>query len=211
MDFLPKKIADYAEAHTEGESDLLQSLVRETHLKTLAPRMLSGHLQGRFLSLLTKLMQPKRILEIGTFTGYAALCMAEGLAEDGILTTIEANDELAFLIEKYIEKGNFKGRITPIFGNALEIIPTLTDVFDVVFIDAGKRDYPKYYDLVLPKVRSGGLIIADNILWSGKVVEEKKDLDTQIIDQFNKKILADERVECLLLPIRDGLMMARKR
>ena len=210
MDFLPKKIADYAEAHTAPESALLQSLVRDTHLQTLAPRMLSGHLQGRFLSLITKLMQPQRILEIGTFTGYAALCLAEGLAKNGILTTIEANDELAFLIEKYIEKGGFQGKIKPIFGNALEIIPTLTDVFDLVFIDAGKRDYPAYYDLVLPKVRSGGLIIADNILWSGKVVEDKKDVDTTIIDQFNKKILADERVECLLLPIRDGLMMARK-
>ena len=211
MDFLPKKIADYAEAHTEAESDLLQSLVRETHLKTLAPRMLSGHLQGRFLSLITKLMQPKRILEIGTFTGYSALCMAEGLAEDGILTTIEANDELAVLIEKYVKKGDFAGKIQPIFGNALEIIPTLTDVFDLVFIDAGKRDYPAYYDLVLPKVKSGGLIIADNILWSGKVVADKKDMDTTIIDQFNKKILADNRVECLLLPIRDGLIMARKK
>jgi caffeoyl-CoA O-methyltransferase len=211
VDFLPKKIADYAEAHTAAESDVLQSLVRETHLKTLAPRMLSGHLQGRFLSLITKLMQPKRILEIGTFTGYAALCMAEGLAKDGVLTTIEANDELAFLIEKHVEKGGFSGKIKPIFGNALEIIPTLTDVFDLVFIDAGKRDYPEYYDLVLPKVKSGGLIIADNILWSGKVVDDKKDVDTTIIDQFNKKIAADNRVECLLLPIRDGLMMARKK
>jgi caffeoyl-CoA O-methyltransferase len=211
VDFLPKKIADYAEAHTAAETDVLQSLVRETHLKTLMPRMLSGHLQGRFLSLITKLMQPKRILEIGTFTGYAALCMAEGLAEDGILTTIEANDELAFLIEKYVEKGGFSGKIEPIFGNALEIIPTLTDVFDLVFIDAGKRDYPAYYDLVLPKVKSGGLIIADNILWSGKVADDKKDVDTTIIDQFNKMILADSRVECLLLPIRDGLMMARKK
>jgi caffeoyl-CoA O-methyltransferase len=211
VDFLPKKIADYAEAHTAPESELLQSLVRDTHLKTLAPRMLSGHLQGRFLSLITKLMQPKRILEIGTFTGYAALCMAEGLAEDGVLTTIEANDEMAFLIKKYVEKGGFSGKIEPIFGNALEIIPTLTDVFDLVFIDAGKRDYPEYYDLVLPKVKSGGLIIADNILWSGKVADDKKDVDTTIIDQFNKKILADNRVECLLLPIRDGLMMARKK
>ena len=210
MDFLPKKIANYAEAHTAPESAVLQSLVRDTHLQTLVPRMLSGHLQGRFLSLITKLMQPQRILEIGTFTGYAALCLAEGLAENGILTTIEANDELAFLIEKYVEKGSFQGKIKPIFGNALEIIPMLTDVFDLVFIDAGKRDYPAYYDLVFPKVRSGGLIIADNILWSGKVVEDKKDLDTAIIDQFNKKILADKRVECLLLPIRDGLMMARK-
>ena len=132
MDFLPKKIADYAEAHTAPESALLQSLVRDTHLQTLAPRMLSGHLQGRFLSLITKLMQPQRILEIGTFTGYAALCLAEGLAENGILTTIEANDELAFLIEKYIEKGGFQGKIKPIFGNALEIIPRLTDIFDLV-------------------------------------------------------------------------------
>jgi caffeoyl-CoA O-methyltransferase len=211
MDFLPKKISEYAESHTTPDSEYLQNLVRDTHLKTLAPRMLSGHLQGRFLSLISHLMQPKRVLEIGTFTGYSALCLAEGLAEDGILYALEANDELEYLIQKYIEKGNFQDKIKLIIGNALEIIPSLDEVFDLVFIDAGKRDYPLYYDLAIEKVKSGGLIIADNILWSGKVADDKKDLDTRIIDDFNKKIYDDERVENILLPIRDGLMMARKR
>ena len=210
MDFLPTKIAAYADAHTAPESDFLRALVRETHLKTLKPRMLSGHVQGRLLSLIAKLMQPRRILEIGTFTGYSALCLAEGLVADGILTTLEANDELESLIHKYINAAGFSEKIDVKIGDALKIIPTLDDVFDLVFIDAGKRDYPTYFDLVVPKVRSGGLVIADNILWSGKVVEEIKDFDTTIIDQFNKKVLADERVECLLLPLRDGLMMARK-
>jgi caffeoyl-CoA O-methyltransferase len=210
MDFLPKNIADYAEAHTSTESELLRELVRETHLKTLKPRMLSGHLQGRFLSLIAKLMQPKRILEIGTFTAYATLCLAEGLDTEGVLTTLEADDELEPLIQKYIAAAGLTGRVDLRIGDALQIIPTLNDIFDLAFIDAGKRDYITYYDLVLPKIRSGGLIIADNILWSGKVVEEKKDLDTQILDDFNKKVLADSRVECVLLPLRDGLMMARK-
>ena len=211
MDFLPKKISDYAESHTARDSDLLQSLIRDTHLKTMAPRMLSGHLQGRFLSLISHLMQPKRVLEIGTFTGYSALCLAEGLAEDGILYALEANDELEYLIQEYIEKGNFQEKIKLIIGNALEIMPTIDEIFDLVFIDAGKRDYPLYYDLAIDKVRSGGLIIADNILWSGKVADDKKDLDTRMIDDFNKKIHADERVENILLPLRDGLMMARKK
>ena len=211
MNFLPEKINDYAEAHTSPDSDLLIALERETHLKTLAPRMLSGHLQGRFLSLISHLMQPKRVLEIGTFTGYSALCLAEGLADDGILYALEANDELEYLIKQSVEKSPSPDKIKLLIGNALEIIPDLNETFDLVFIDAGKRDYPIYYDLVIDKVRSGGLIIADNILWSGKVVEDKKDVDTQIIDTFNKKIHADERVENILLPLRDGLMMARKK
>ncbi len=210
MEFLPKKIDEYCEAHTTPDSEILHALVRDTHLKTLAPRMLSGHLQGRFLSLISKLMRPKRVLEIGTFTGYSALCFTEGLADDGILYALEANDELAYLIEKYVEKSGFQGKIVLKIGNALEIIPTLDETFDLVFIDAGKRDYPAYYDLVIDKVRSGGLIMADNILWSGKVAEEKKDLDTQILDGFNKKILNDPRVENVLLPLRDGIMMAYK-
>ena len=211
MNFLPEKINDYTEAHTSPDSDLLIALERETHLKTLAPRMLSGHLQGRFLSLISHLMQPKRVLEIGTFTGYSALCLAEGLADDGILYALEANDELEYLIKQSVGKSPFPNKIKLLIGNALEIIPKLDETFDLVFIDAGKRDYPMYFDLVINKVRSGGLIIADNILWSGKVVEDKKDVDTQIIDTFNKKIHADERVENILLPIRDGLMMARKK
>jgi caffeoyl-CoA O-methyltransferase len=210
MEVLPKKIDDYCEAHTTPDSEILHALVRETHLKTLVPRMLSGHLQGRFLSLISKLMRPKRVLEIGTFTGYSALCFTEGLAEDGLLYALEANDELAYLIEKNIKKSGFQEKIILKIGNALEIIPTLDEIFDLVFIDAGKRDYPAYYDLVIDKVRSGGLIMADNILWSGKVVEEKKDLDTQILDGFNKKIMNDPRVENVLLPLRDGIMMAYK-
>jgi caffeoyl-CoA O-methyltransferase len=210
MDSLSDKINHYCEAHTTAENAVLQEVVRNTHLKTLVPRMLSGHLQGRFLSLISHLMKPQRILEIGTFTGYAAHCLAEGLAENGILYTLEGNDELESIIKKHIEKANLGFKIKSIIGNALEIIPTLEDVFDLVFIDAGKRDYPAYYDMCLEKTRSGGLILADNVLWSGKVLEEKKDTDTQILDAFNKKIHADPRVECLLLPLRDGLMIARK-
>ena len=144
MEFLPKKIDDYCETHTTDDSAILHALVRDTHTKTLAPRMLSGHLQGRFLSLISKLMKPKRILEIGTFTGYSALCFTEGLAEDGLLYALEANDELAYLIEKYIVQSSFQDKIVLKIGNALEIIPTLDETFDLVFIDAGKRDYPAY-------------------------------------------------------------------
>ena len=208
---IDSKIEQYAEAHTSPESDVLRNLVRETHLKTLSPRMLSGHLQGRFLSMIAKLMQPRRVLEIGTFTGYSALCLTEGVAEDGILYALEGNDELKHIIEKYIEASGFQDKIKLLMGNDLEIIPTLDEVFDLVFIDAGKRDYPAYWDLVIDKTRSGGLIIADNILWSGKVVEDNKNLDTQILDSFNKKVLNDARVECVLLPLRDGLMMAIKK
>lgn len=211
MDFLPKAINAYSEAHTAAESPLLVHVNRQTHLKTLAPRMLSGHLQGRFLGLISHLMRPQRILEIGTFTGYAALCLAEGLPEEGILYTIEANDELRPLIEAHFQQSTAKGTLKSLIGNALEIIPTLDETFDLVFIDAGKRDYPAYYDLVFDKVAPGGLIIADNILWSGKVVEPTHDKDTQIIDAFNKKVHDDPRVENLLLPLRDGLMIARKR
>lgn len=211
MIFIETKIGQYAEAHTSPESDVLKALVRDTHLKTLAPRMLSGHLQGRFLSLIAKLMQPRRILEIGTFTGYSALCLTEGVAEGGLLYALEGNDELKYIIEKYIAASGFQEKIKLLIGNALEIIPNLDEVFDIVFIDAGKRDYPQYWDLVIDKTRSGGLIIADNVLWSGKIIEEKKNLDTQILDSFNKKVLADTRVECVLLPLRDGLMMAIKK
>ncbi len=202
---------DYCENHTTPETDLLHNVTRETHLKTLAPRMISGHLQGRFLSLIAQLMRPKRILEIGTFTGYATLCLAEGLADEGILHAIEANDELAHLIEHNIAQSSFKDKIQLHIGEALKILPTLDERFDLVFIDAAKREYAAYYDAVIEKVNTGGLIIADNVLWSGKVLEDKKDLDTQIIDSFNKKLANDSRVETVLLPLRDGLMMARKK
>jgi caffeoyl-CoA O-methyltransferase len=202
---------DYCESQTAPETDLLHKVTRDTHLKTLAPRMISGHLQGRFLSLIAKLMRPKRILEIGTFTGYATLCLAEGLADDGILHAIEANDELAHLIEHNIAQSEYKEKIRLHIGEALKILPHLNEQFDLVFIDAAKREYAEYYDQIIEKVNAGGLIIADNVLWSGKVLEESKDLDTQIIDTFNKKLASDNRVETVLLPLRDGLMMARKK
>jgi predicted O-methyltransferase YrrM len=201
---------DYCEKHSASENTLLQDLTRETHLKTLSPRMLSGHLQGRFLSLIAKLMRPQCIVEIGTFTGYATLCLAEGLAENGILHAIEANDELANFIKKYVEKAQIQEKVRLHIGEALKILPQLEAPIDLVFIDAAKREYADYYDALIDKMRIGGLIIADNVLWSGKVLEEKKDLDTQIIDAFNKKLAQDMRVETLLLPLRDGLMMARK-
>ena len=211
MDSLIDKINQYCEAHTTAQNDVLQHLVRETHLKTLSPRMLSGHLQGRFLSFISHLMKPQRILEIGTFTGYAALCLAEGLSNEGILYTIEGNDELEPILKKYIEKSGYDYKIRSIMGDALKVIPNLSEIFDLVFIDAGKKDYPIYYDLCIDKLRSGGVIIADNVLWSGKVLEEKKDIDTQILDDFNKRVYKDTRVECLLLPLRDGLMIVRKK
>jgi len=205
-----KALHTYCAQHATPPSDVLYQLERETHLKTLAPQMLSGPLQGRLLSFLSKLLRPKRILEIGTFTGYAAICMAEGLPDDGRLHTIEVNPELEYLIRKYIKKAGLEDRITAHIGDATQIIPKLNEQFDLVFIDAGKRDYEQHYDLVIEKVNPGGLILADNVLWSGKVVQSEYDADTQKIDAFNKKVLADKRVENLTLPIRDGLLLARK-
>ncbi len=173
--------------------------------------MLSGPLQGRFLALISKLMRPQRVLEIGTFTGYSALCLAEGLAEGGELHTIEANPELAWLIRKYVDKSPFARQIQLHIGRAQSVIPTLTGNFDFVFMDAGKLDYSLYYDLVIDRMSAGALLIADNVLWSGKVIDNEKDVDTRSLDAFNKRVQADERVETLLLPLRDGLMLARKR
>jgi predicted O-methyltransferase YrrM len=209
MYFIDSKIMTYAETFTSPQNAILDALERETHLKTLSPRMLSGHFQGRFLSLISHLMRPKRVLEIGTFTGFSALCMAEGLSDDGLLYALEVDDELAPIIHKYVEQSGFTEKIKVIFGDALEIIPSVDEVFDLVFIDAGKKDYPHYFDMVIGKMRRGGLIIADNVLWSGKILDLKKDKDTEILDSFNKKIQTDSRVENILLPIRDGLMMAR--
>jgi caffeoyl-CoA O-methyltransferase len=216
MDFLNilvEKMYDYAEAHSEMPSPVLQALERETHLKTLRPRMLSGAAQGRFLSFLSKLISPRRILEIGTFTGYATICLAEGLAADGLIYTIEADEELEYLIQKFVKSAELEQKVKICIGNALKVIPDLNEMFDIVFIDAGKRDYAFYFDLVIDKVRSGGIIIADNVLWSGKVTTDpaQHDKDTQFLDKFNKKLHQDPRVETLLLPLRDGLMIARKR
>ena len=212
MDFLDPRIEEYALAHTAPESDVLQELNRETWQKVLIPRMLSGHLQGRVLSMLSKMMQPQNILEIGTYTGYSALCMAEGLADGGELHTIDINEELETMISRYIDKAGYTDRIHLHIGNALEIIPALNKTWDMVFIDADKENYATYFDLVVDRVRTGGIIIADNVLWSGKVLDEPnpKDEETIALKAFNQKVLEDDRVESLLLPVRDGLMMLRK-
>lgn len=211
MEFLPENIQAYAEAHTEAESELLHRINRDTHLHVLKPRMLSGHMQGRLLSLLAHLVQPRRILEVGTYTGYSALCLAEGLAPGGQLITIDTNAELEPRVKKYIAEAGMSDKIRMIVGNALEVIPTLTETWDLVFIDADKENYLNYYNLVIENVRPGGLIIADNVLWSGKVVEEKaKDADTEALRAFNLATHNDPRVSNVLLPVRDGLMVLRK-
>ncbi|MBL7911098.1 MAG: class I SAM-dependent methyltransferase [Bacteroidia bacterium] len=211
MEFIDEKLSAYSEAFSEKESDLLKELNRETNLKISSPRMLSGHIQGRLLSFLSKIKQPQCILEIGTYTGYSALCLAEGLTENGKLITIDPNEETNLFAQKYIDRSAFKNKIELITGQAHTVIPTLTQKFDLVFIDADKKNYAWYFELVIDKVNKGGLIIADNVLWSGKVVEEKKDTDTQAIHDFNEKMHNDERIENLLLPVRDGLMLMRKR
>lgn len=213
MDFLDSKIEDYVVNHTEKENDLLHDLNRQTHINVLQPRMLSGHLQGRVLSMLSKMIKPESILEIGTYTGYSAICLAEGLTNEGKLITIDVNYELEDMVKKYIKKGGLDDKIDLKIGNALEIIPDLNQTFDIVFIDADKHNYINYYNLVFDKVNSGGYIIADNVLWSGKVLEkyEKLDKDTQVIVDYNKMVLEDERVENVLFPVRDGLMIARKK
>ena len=211
-DFL-HKLNLYCEAHTTAQPAILHQLERETHLKTLAPQMLSGHLQGQFLAMLSKIQQPKTVLEIGTFTGYSAICLAQGLKEGGVLHTIEANPELEYLIRKYIALAGLEGSIRLHIGDAPEIIPGLKGPFDLVFIDANKQEYALYYDLVIDKVQSGGLIIADNVLWSGKVLssaERERDQDAGLIHQFNEKVQMDERVENVMLTLRDGLLIARK-
>lgn len=210
MEFIKEELLEYCELFTEKESDLLKQLNRETHLKIGSPRMLSGHLQGRLLSFLSKLISPLHILEIGTYTGYSALCLAEGLKEGGKLITIDPNEETNHFAKQFIEKSEFKHQIELIQGQAQTVIPTLTHPLDLVFIDADKKNYPLYFDLVIDKVASGGLIIADNVLWSGKVLNTHKDEDTQIIHDFNAKVSADTRVSSLLLPVRDGLMVLRK-
>ena len=203
-------LLSYAIAHTSLPSPSLQQLERETHLKTIAPQMISGHFQGRFLSMISHLVQPKFVLEIGAFTGYSAQCLAEGLQPDGQIFTIEINQEYDHIIKPNLEKAGLQDVIHVLFGDALEMIPKLDYLFDLVFIDAAKIYYHDYYNLVIDKVRSNGLIIADNVLWGGKVLQDPKDEDTFSLHRFNKSVLADDRVENLLLPIRDGLMICRK-
>ena len=212
MEFLPQKIDEYASSHTQVENTVLTELNRETWAKVLIPRMLSGHLQGRTLSMFSKMIQPKTILEIGTYTGYSAICLAEGLQENGRLHTIDINEELKSMCERYFEKAGISKKVKLHNGNAIQIIPNINAEFDLVFIDADKENYCNYFDLIIERIPIGGYIIADNVLWSGKVVEEvdTKDIETQALIAFNKKIHESERVENLLLPIRDGLMVCRK-
>lgn len=212
MDFIAKEIEDYAELFTREEGEVLAALNRETYAKVLTPRMLSGHLQGQVLRMLSQMIKPKNILEIGTYTGYSALCMADGLQEGGKLITIDVNAELQDIIRKYVGEAGRSDTIDLRIGNAVDIIPTLNEQFDIVFIDADKENYPNYFDLVIDKVNIGGYIIADNVLWSGKVLEDDSvlDKDTIALKDYAKKVKADPRVENVLMPIRDGLLIARK-
>jgi caffeoyl-CoA O-methyltransferase len=214
MDLLSPALQAYVEQHTSPEPELLRQLNRETHAKVMMPRMLSGHLQGRVLALFSQMIRPRQILEIGTYTGYSALCLAEGLQEGGTLHTIDLNEELEELVRGYFEQAGFSSRIRYYLGNALELVPTIRETFDLVFIDADKANYARYYDLVIDQVRPGGFILADNVLWGGKVVEEpgqKISKDTRAILDFNRKVQEDERVENVLFPIRDGLLVMRRK
>ena len=212
MDFLPKEIDAYSVAHTTSETEVLNDLNRQTNVQILQPRMLSGHLQGRVLSMLSHMIQPSNILEIGTYTGYSAICLAEGLKEGGKVVTIDRNAELEDFAMSYFEKANVSNKIDFRIGNAIDIIPTLKETFDLVFIDADKTNYSNYFDLVIDKLPKGAYIIADNVLWSGKVVQkvEELDMETKAIVEYNEKIHNDPRVDNILFPIRDGLMIARK-
>lgn len=213
MDFIDEEIQQYVEAHSEKESEHLAAINRDTNAHVLYPRMLSGHLQGRILSMISYMIAPKTILEIGTYTGYSALCLAEGLVKDGKIVTIDVNEELEDRVRQHFAKSQFENQIDYRIGNALEVIPTLNETFDLVFIDADKLNYSKYFELVLEKVSVGGFIVADNVLWSGKVVEDSKksqDADTKALIEFNLQVHNDKRVQNVLLPVRDGLMILRK-
>ena len=211
MNFIEEKVEEYSIAHTSPESTLLNVIDRETHLEVLRPRMLSGHFQGRILSMLAKMVGPTRILEIGTYTGYSALCLAEGLSKDGRLYTIDINEELEDRVRQYFLDSPYNSQIDFIIGDATNLIPTLNENWDMVFIDADKKNYLNYYELVISSVNPGGYIIADNVLWSGKVVEkEHDDEDTQALRVFNDTLSKDSRLEVVLLPVRDGLLIARK-
>lgn len=213
MDFLSPEIEKYAQDHTRPENDLLKQINRETHLKVLMPRMLSGHLQGRVLSMISHMIKPQRILEIGTYTGYSALCLAEGLAHGGKLITIDINAEIEKMVRDFFAKSPLNNSIEYKIGDAMKIIPSINETFDLVFIDADKENYMNYYSLVFDKLKPGGFIIADNVLWSGKVLndENKMDKDTRAIREYSKMVQHDARVENVLLPVRDGLMICRKK
>jgi len=211
MHFLPEKLDNYVVAHSQKEPELLQQLSRETWQKVLAPRMLSGHFQGRVLSMLSKLINPKNVLEIGTYTGYSALCLAEGIQPKGQLHTIDTNEELYDLQRRYFDKSGFGNQIIQYTGNAINIIPKIDKTFDLVFIDADKQNYPNYLEIILPKLKSGSVILSDNVLWTGKVIDElqKGDKDTEALLKYNKMINEHSQLETVLLPIRDGLTITR--
>ena len=210
MEFIDPDLLNYSEKHSAPESELLKKINRETHVQVLRPRMLSGHLQGRLLAMISRMIAPKLILEIGTYTGYSAVCLAEGLQEGGKLITIDRNDELADRVKRYFEEAGIASLVTLQIGNAREVLPGLKGPFDLVFIDADKENNALYYDLIIDRVPVGGYILADNVLWSGKVLDQKPDKDTRAILDFNTKIQNDSRVENILLPFRDGIMMMRK-
>jgi len=213
MHFLPEKLDQYVVDHSQEEPQILKELTRETWQKVLNPRMLSGAFQGRVLSMLSKLIAPTTILEIGTYTGYSALCLAEGLQPKGKIITLDKNEELTSLQNKYFEQSGYRKQIHQKVGNAIEIIPTLDEQFDLVFIDADKSNYINYFHLVIDKMKPGGIILSDNVLWSGKVVEtlDPKDTDTKVLLEYNKLLHTDHRIETVLLPIRDGLTVSRVR
>ncbi|MDB4274049.1 O-methyltransferase [Algibacter sp.] len=213
MHFIPENLDDYVVSHSENEPELLQELNRETYQKILQPRMLSGHYQGRILSMISKLVNPKNILEIGTYTGYSALCLAEGMQIDGALHTIDINEELVDFQRKYFDKSGYGNQIHQHLGNALEIIPKLDTTFDLVFIDADKENYSNYFNVIIDKLNTGGIIISDNVLWSGKVLEttfKKDDTSTPALIEYNALLKEDKRIETVVLPIRDGLTISRK-
>ena len=211
MHFISEELETYIADHSQIEPELLAALNRETHQKILQPRMLSGHFQGRVLSMLSKLIRPSHILEIGTYTGYATLCLCEGLQKNGTVDTIDINEELESIQKKYFDLSSWKSQINQHIGDAIEIIPNLGKKYDLVFIDADKENYLNYFDLIVPMMNQGGIILSDNVLWSGKVLEtpNPKDLSTNILLEYNKKVNQDPRVETVLLPIRDGLTVTR--
>lgn len=212
MNFLPEALDDYVVAHSEAEPELLKQLTRETYQKILQPIMLSGAYQGRILSMISKLKNPKHILEIGTFTGYATLCLAEGMRKDGEIDTIDINEELIDFQRKYFDKSEYGHQITQHLGNAIDIMPSLNKKFDLIFIDADKPNYVNYFHLIIDKLNSGGIILSDNVLWHGKVIEplQPDDMATKVILEYNNLLKNDNRIESIVLPIRDGLTISRK-
>jgi caffeoyl-CoA O-methyltransferase len=209
--FINKDILEYSEKYSQQEPEILQELNRETHLKILNPRMLSGFFQGRLLSIISKLIKPKKVLEIGTYTGYSAICIAEGMNKNGIIHTIDKNEELNTIQKKYFKKSGLENNIIQYNGCALDIIPKIKEKFDLIFIDADKENYINYFNLVIEKLNNNGVILADNVLWSGKVINsEDHDLTTNVLREFNKSVNNDNRVETILLPIRDGISIIRK-